>query len=171
MAERADLIVAVTEAQASITGLLAHEQSELILSSPLTMAQLKMLMLLRIHGATGGHELATHLRVSMPSVSGMVDRLATRGLVERREDPADRRVRLVALSDRGSAMIAEHEAVGREISDEIFADLDVEDLRALARGLGAVQRAAARRAERRGLTAPPARDAGGCRGDDPAANP
>ena len=151
MSERHDLIGAVTESQRVLAGYLAQEQSQLILGSTLTMAQLKVLMLLRLHGQLGGNDLASHLQVSMPSVSGMVDRLVARGLVERREDPTDRGVRPIALSDRGEAMIAEHEAAGRQFNEEILDDLDVDELRILARGLAVAQRAVARRAERKGM--------------------
>lgn len=151
MSERDQLIEAVAETQRVIAAYLTQEQSQLILSSPLTMAQLKTLMLLRMHGPLGGNELAAHLRVSLPSVSGMVDRLAARGLVVRREDPEDRRVRPVALSERGEAMMAEYDAAGREINEEILADLDLEELRTLARGLAVAERAVTRRAARIGL--------------------
>lgn len=154
MGERDELIAAATEIQQVMAGVLAQEQSRLILDSPLTMAQLKTLLVLHLHGPVGGNELATRMHVSVPSVSGMVDRLEARGLVSRQEDPADRRVRLVALTDAGAAMIAEHEAAGREISEEILGVLAVEDLRALVQGLGAVRRAVVERAERQGIVDP-----------------
>lgn len=154
MGERDGLIAAATEIQQVMAGVLAQEQSRLILDSPLTMAQLKTLIVLRIHGPMGGNELATRMHVSVPSVSGMVDRLEARDLVTRQEDPADRRVRRVILSEAGSAMIAEHEAAGREINEEILGALEVEDLRALVQGLGAVRRAVVQRAERQGIVDP-----------------
>lgn len=169
MSERDRLIAAVNETQQVMAGFFAQEQSRLILDSPLTMAQLKMLIMLRIHGPVGGNELATRLHVSVPSVSGMVDRLEVRGLVERREDPVDRRVRLVGLSDAGASMIADYEAAGREISNEVLGDLELDDLRALVRGLGAVRGAVVRRAERRGADVPspcPERLADDGRSDD-----
>lgn len=147
MAERDDLIAAVEQTQRVMAGFLSREQSRLILASPLTMAQLKMLLVLRQYEPVGGNELANRLHVSLPSVSGMVDRLEARGLVERQEDATDRRVRPIVLSDAGQAMIADHEAAGREIGRELLADLDLEDLRALVRGLAAVQRAVARRTQ------------------------
>jgi MarR family 2-MHQ and catechol resistance regulon transcriptional repressor len=48
------------------------------------------------------------------SITTAVDRLESRGLVERRDDPADRRVRLVCLTEPGRRLIvpayARHEA-------------------------------------------------------------
>lgn len=151
MAERADLVATVRDAHVALAEFLAHDQSELILGSSLTMAQLKMLLLLRIYGPIGGNELARHLRVSMPSVTGMAGRLAARGLVERREDAADRRVRTVALSEQGAAMITDFEAAGREVGEDVLAELDDDDLRALAQGMHALQQVVGRRGEGGGV--------------------
>ncbi|WP_152192407.1 MarR family winged helix-turn-helix transcriptional regulator [Georgenia satyanarayanai] len=138
-----------------------HEQLGPILGSTLTMQQLKLVALLATHGPLGGHDLARHLDVSMPTVSGLVDRLVERGMVERRADPRDRRVRLTALSPAGEAFIAEHDAAGWRVGMEILQTMDPEDLRALARGLSAMWAA---------VEAKVARD-GGCLPDGCAAGP
>lgn len=127
-----------------------HEQLGPILGSTLTMQQLKLVALLATHGPLGGHDLARHLGVSMPTVSGIVDRLVERGMVERREDPGDRRVRLTALSPAGEAFIAEHDAAGWRAGTEILRTMDAEDLRALARGLAAMWAAVEARVAREG---------------------
>lgn len=49
-------------------------------------------------------ELARRLRSEPPNVTGIVDRLQTRGLVERRDDPADRRVKMIAITESGKAI-------------------------------------------------------------------
>jgi DNA-binding MarR family transcriptional regulator len=46
-------------------------------------------------------ELNRHVLLSQPALSRLVDRLAERGLVERRPDPADGRCVLLSLSDAG----------------------------------------------------------------------
>ena len=46
-------------------------------------------------------ELNRHVLLSQPALSRLVDRLAERGLVERRSDPADGRCVLLSLSDAG----------------------------------------------------------------------
>ena len=46
-------------------------------------------------------KLARKLKCEPSNVTGIVDRLETRGLVERRPDPADRRVKLAAATDEG----------------------------------------------------------------------
>jgi DNA-binding MarR family transcriptional regulator len=48
------------------------------------------------------HELATRLHCDSSNVTGIVDRLEQRGLVERRPHDQDRRVKLIVLTARGA---------------------------------------------------------------------
>ena len=57
--------------------------------------------------------LAVVLHCEPSNITGLVDRLERRGLVERRPDPQDRRVKLIAPTD-----------AGRELSAEVWADLN-----------------------------------------------
>jgi DNA-binding MarR family transcriptional regulator len=67
----------------------------------LTMVQLKaMLIVIDGHGATGG-QLARGLGVSLSTVTGVVDRLVSQGLVTRGEDPGDRRITRVEATPAG----------------------------------------------------------------------
>src|SRR5262252_3350784 len=49
-------------------------------------------------------ELNRHVLLSQPALSRLADRLAERGLVQRRTDPADGRGVLLALTDAGRAL-------------------------------------------------------------------
>jgi len=69
------------------------------------------------------------------SISTAVDRLVERGLVSRVESPEDRRVRIVSLTTKGTALIA---PVFRKHAAEIkriFADASPKELRALETAL------------------------------------
>lgn len=132
----------------------AQEQLGPILGSTLTMQQLRLVALLAAHGPLGGHELARRLDVSMPTVTGMVDRLVERGMVERRTDPGDRRVRLTALSPAGESFIAEQDAAGWRVGRDILRTMEPEDLRALARGLAAMWAAVEARVAQEGGSLP-----------------
>lgn len=48
-------------------------------------------------------ELNSHVLLSQPALSRLVDRLLTRGLLERRPDPDDRRSVLIGLTEEGRA--------------------------------------------------------------------
>ncbi|QES50293.1 MarR family transcriptional regulator [Streptomyces venezuelae] len=68
----------------------------------LTGAQAKLLGLLSLEPLPM-RRLADKLRCEPSNVTGIVDRLESRGLVERRPDPADRRVKLAAPTEEGLA--------------------------------------------------------------------
>ncbi|MEO3812526.1 MarR family transcriptional regulator [Sphaerisporangium sp. B11E5] len=103
-AEREELIARIGESQHALGRAFAHDRSMPLLASNLTMQQLKVALILAHHGSTPGQELAHTLGVGLGTVTGIVDRLAAQGLVTRREDPNDRRVRLVELTDAGRRM-------------------------------------------------------------------
>ena len=50
-------------------------------------------------------ELCRRLRVQWPTLLRVIERLSRDNLVVREENPADRRSRLVSLTDRGLAMV------------------------------------------------------------------
>ncbi len=66
----------------------------------LTGAQARLLALLS-HGPLPMRRIAEQLKCEPSNVTGLVDRLEARGLAQRRPDPADRRVKLVAATDAG----------------------------------------------------------------------
>lgn len=51
-------------------------------------------------------DLATRLRCDASNITGIVDRLEARGLVERRSAPGDRRVKALVVTDKGVALRA-----------------------------------------------------------------
>jgi DNA-binding MarR family transcriptional regulator len=66
----------------------------------LTGAQARLLSLLSLEPLPM-RRLAQKLKCEPSNVTGIVDRLEARGLVERRPDPADRRVKLAAVTEEG----------------------------------------------------------------------
>jgi DNA-binding MarR family transcriptional regulator len=77
-------------------------------------------------------ELNRHVLLSQPALSRLVDRLAERGLVERRPDPADARCVRVSLTGAGQAI---QRQVGqwhaRSVARVMTAGLDPAELRQL----------------------------------------
>ncbi|MEU5316194.1 MarR family transcriptional regulator [Streptomyces sp. NPDC021056] len=69
----------------------------------LTGAQARLVSLLALEPLPM-RKLAHKLRCEPSNVTGIVDRLESRGLVERRPDPADRRVKLAAVTEEGRAV-------------------------------------------------------------------
>jgi DNA-binding MarR family transcriptional regulator len=74
--------------------------------------------------------LAETLFCDASNVTGIVDRLEARGLIERREDPKDRRVKLIALTGEGID-VRTHVRERLHRPPEQIARLSGEDQRAL----------------------------------------
>lgn len=68
--------------------------------------------------------LAEHLGVTPASTGRAVDQLVNRGLIERREDPVDRRIKRVTLTPRGREIAAGPVAAKRRLLDRFVAELD-----------------------------------------------
>lgn len=65
--------------------------------------------------------LAKHLNIDKTVMPYIVDALESAGLVERRTDSADRRVRRIAITQKGAATLRESEAKVRAAEDAVFA--------------------------------------------------
>jgi DNA-binding MarR family transcriptional regulator len=83
-----------------------REMYRLLAELDLSMTQLKLLHLL-VESPTeiSVKELGEALAMSLPNASRTVDALLQRGLVERREDEHDRRVKRVGATDRARTLI------------------------------------------------------------------
>ncbi len=128
--ERAELIQRITDNQRGLIQAFAHHQSPLF-SSNLTMRQLKVVMLVALSGSATGQDLSQHLGVALGTVTGIVDRLVAHGLVSRHEDPHDRRVRRVELTEAGTKLVDEINDAGLQQYQAIMGHLDTEMLRCL----------------------------------------
>jgi len=101
----------------------------------LTVTQLRVLLTLRdIPGAPAG-VLAERLRVTPPTVTGLVDRLVRSGAVRREEDPKDRRLVRNVLTERGHEVLGEVEREGRTYLTQVFERLSPEKLSRLVESL------------------------------------
>jgi DNA-binding MarR family transcriptional regulator len=66
--------------------------------------QAKALHELDVEPPISMRELAERLKSDPSNVTGLIDRLEARGLVERRPDPKDRRIKGLALTSAGADM-------------------------------------------------------------------
>ncbi len=84
-------------------------------------------------------ELAAQLDVGKVALGGLVDRLESSGLVERRPDAGDRRVKRVFLTAAGRRVVRKQRAIAAKTNAEILAGIDPADVRATARTLYALK--------------------------------
>lgn len=83
-------------------------------------------------------DLSGVLRVSNGNVTGIVDRLVTDGLVERRAVEGDRRANLVVLTAQGRKLFAEMAAVHEIWVDELLSPIGAQGLETVRTRLGRI---------------------------------
>ncbi|MFE4336105.1 MarR family winged helix-turn-helix transcriptional regulator [Streptomyces sp. NPDC056831] len=95
------LTLEVVELIGTVVARYYEEYDEAAAAHSLTGAQARVLGLLSLEPMPM-RKIAQKLKCEPSNITGIVDRLETRGLVERRPDPADRRVKLAAPTEKGS---------------------------------------------------------------------
>jgi DNA-binding MarR family transcriptional regulator len=140
--EQEELIGCLERVQDSFERRALSTMAEPLISTPLTMQQLKVLTMIAIDPEKAtGHELAAQLKVSVATMSGLVDRLVEHGMVARGGDPTDRRVRPLSVTPEGSATIRGLLSSAGTMPTPVLRRLALEDLRALVQGVLALERA------------------------------
>ncbi len=71
----------------------------------LSFSQISVLMRLKHGGSSGVSEIGDQLGVTNAAASQAVDRLVQLGLIERTEDPEDRRAKRLVLTQKGRTLI------------------------------------------------------------------
>lgn len=145
--DRDALIERLADLQREVSKSLAAHRLPTLVQSNLTMQQLRLVVGVAVAGPASGQELAARLGVSLGTITGIVDRLVAQGLVERREDPADRRVRRVALSPAGVELVEKLLDAGASQFRQVLERLDTDTLRTFEGILHKISQAAADLAE------------------------
>jgi len=110
-----------------------------MLEVQLTMQQLKVLAIVVTETRGGSiQSLAKTVGVSLATMSGIVDRLGSQGMIERSADSNDQRVRRVVATERGRESIQRVLAARPELGLPLLNRLSLDDLRALVQGVRAL---------------------------------
>ena len=105
-----------------------------LLPKEVSLPQLHLLALLAYAGrplSTG--EIARAMVKAAQSITGLVDRLVARKMVETKGDPKDRRKTLVVLTDIGRAKLQESWPTANQVGEELFKVLSDDELASLQR--------------------------------------
>jgi DNA-binding MarR family transcriptional regulator len=119
-----ELIDRIERAESALRKLAIQKGDIGLFSMDLTMQQLKVLLVLAASGSRTSHDLAQALGVGATTLTGIVDRLEARGLVIRKPDTRDRRVRLVALSEEGESLVRDAHELHREHARRLLSRLE-----------------------------------------------
>jgi MarR family transcriptional regulator, transcriptional regulator for hemolysin len=90
----------------------------------MTRAQWVILARLSRQPGLSQNEMAAICEVEPITVGRLIDRLETRGFVERRPDPADRRIRRLHLLPAAQSVLDEISGYREELSEAILSGLD-----------------------------------------------
>src|SRR5262249_35782608 len=129
-------------ARRGLRRLVAKDQTHPLLDVNLTMPQLKVMIVLSELGGASGQELARQIGAGLPTLTGIVDRLVAQGLVSRREDSRDRRVRRLDLTPTGADLINRLVAAGEDHQQRLLQRLDLPSLQIVAQAFEAMLSAA-----------------------------
>lgn len=112
------------------------------LAADVTMTQFKVLLTIYIDGPQSCGSLASALELSLPTMTGILNRLNRRGYLERARDAQDGRRVISGLSLKGREMMERLWVAGREQLAYVLQGVASEDLLALERALEVMTRAA-----------------------------
>jgi MarR family transcriptional regulator, transcriptional regulator for hemolysin len=124
-------------------GLLLHDVSrglrrrfdELARRHHMTLPQWRTISQLARADGLSQVALASLIEANPMTVSGIVDRLEAKGLVERVADPGDSRAKLVQITPKARALVTEVRAIGLELYEEVLDGVSDADQEALVRAL------------------------------------
>jgi DNA-binding MarR family transcriptional regulator len=82
-----------------------RERAHFVKATGLSMPQFGILMQLHYRGNCGISDIGERFDITNAAASQLVEKLVQSGLIQREEDPNDRRARLLNLTDRGREFI------------------------------------------------------------------
>jgi DNA-binding MarR family transcriptional regulator len=101
----------------------------------LSFSQLKALHYLHGEDDLSVKALGESLGLSLAAISRAADELVQRGLVDRTEDPADRRIKRLRLTDKGRELVLKMRELRMAGFEQFVATLSAKERSALAKAL------------------------------------
>lgn len=105
-----------------------------------SLAQIHTLEVLGSHGAMKMKDLSTRLGITTGTLTVQVDKLVRAGLIERQFDENDRRTIVVALTDAGSQVFAQHNQLHLTLTADLVRHLNEDEQRQLGHFMGVLNR-------------------------------
>ena len=127
MQSREELVAKLIEHMEGMQGQMRARPSAAWSGLDLTMPQAKTLFYLA-DGPRRMSGIAERLGVEMPSATTMIGRLVGKGLVERRQDPADRRAVVCSLTPAGRDAVEKFWSLRAARTEALAAALTTEEL-------------------------------------------
>jgi DNA-binding MarR family transcriptional regulator len=120
----------------------------------ISFAQLNVLHRLYHGGSCGVSEIGDNMGVTNAAVSQMIERLVQQGLLDRTEDPKDRRSKNITLTSKGADLVRESVEAGQRWLEELTVAFSPEQQQAIASALALLTEAARGLESRVGINPP-----------------
>src|SRR5512135_3290827 len=104
-------------------------------ASGLSMPQFSILMQLYYRGHCGISDISDRFEISAAAASQHVENLVQAGLLERAEDPRDRRAKQIQLSEKGRALLQHGFGARYQWVDQLAKAVDPKDYEKVAEAL------------------------------------
>src|SRR4030066_1045355 len=101
----------------------------------LTMAQFGAMLRISHKGACGVSDIGSELGVTNSAASQMLERLVQLKLITRSEDPDDRRVKQIVLTEKGRQIMLESSMAFHKWMEDLAQSLNIEEQDQVKRGL------------------------------------
>ncbi|VTZ27190.1 MarR family transcriptional regulator for hemolysin (modular protein) [Methylocella tundrae] len=98
-----------------------------------------LVLIARLDDEPRQNALAEAMGVEGPTLVRLLDQLCSADLIIRREDPMDRRAKVLSLTASGQAVVAKIEAELSTLRETVFANVSAADLKASLRVFQALQ--------------------------------
>lgn len=99
---------------------------------PIPPSHVKVIIYLAHTGTSSISEIAKNLSISKPNMTPIIDKLINEGMINRYNDPNDRRVLRIELTDKAYQFIKKQEEVIKNNLAKKISSLNSEDLEALS---------------------------------------
>jgi DNA-binding MarR family transcriptional regulator len=146
--EKAKQVAEIVRLYRQMNRYMRRDSPDVWIDLTLTVPQLKSLFFIADEGTTNFKKLARALKVTPSNVTGIVDRLFQQGLVSRQENPEDRRVSLLKLTEHGEAIVENLRERRTSYLSRVLGRLHSNELSLVEKGLAAMVRVAQEEEER-----------------------
>ena len=110
---------------------LQHDAEKNLLRLDLSGAELRILRLLREQGSSPMNRFCAETMLSQPSITGIVDKLEEKGLVERVRSLEDRREGLIAITPKGNQTYVKGMDLHRQFVEKALSALEDDEAKSL----------------------------------------
>jgi len=142
MTTQAALLAELLAARDELADLLVAQRLNALSRSHLTAQQVRVLAVLQLSGDLPAGEVARLLEVTAATTTGIVDGLVTHGLVARRADTADRRVRLLSITPHGREVLRDTVVLPDSYGQDLLERLTAAEISGFLVGLRGMMRVA-----------------------------